>query len=428
MKSEFLTTQAVDDVTKEKAGAFIKIAKNVARKMAANYNQKKKAYELANERFASTGSLDLNRIGMYRTSDEIFKKKKMIKEGKSHGMVCPVDFSASMSSILTEVAMQFLIIALFGKYTEIPFIMYSFTSNSLSLTRSNPRPWAWEIESIYSSYGNNANSISLVTLASDSLSVSEIINNFYHILSVSQVSSYNRTYFSEKYKNFLYEYFYMNGTPLYHASMQAAILAKEMKDAGIQNVNIFTISDGMNNTALINNESGKSVEATSIQCPYTNRVYTVNDDAYSFDKAQMLMNPINKMTRGLGIKTYNIFINENLHHQYTFNKMFGTYVKYHDEAPNKLYSWSFKDDMLNNMKANYFTEIDNLWYYNKVIMVSTDIFPGLPTIGFDDSEVTDKISPTKFIRESTNASKSLSILGRLISDILIEDFKLVNKS
>ena len=77
-----------------------KDARNIARRMAQQYEMKKKAWEAVNTSHRKSGSIDSSRIVKFKTSDNIFMKKSMSNEGTSHGLILTIDWSGSMD-ILT---------------------------------------------------------------------------------------------------------------------------------------------------------------------------------------------------------------------------------------------------------------------------------------------------------------------------------------
>ena len=62
IKQEFTTAPHISTTKKSAAAAFVVQAKKIARGMATNYNQKKKAYESAATSYHTSGALDISRI------------------------------------------------------------------------------------------------------------------------------------------------------------------------------------------------------------------------------------------------------------------------------------------------------------------------------------------------------------------------------
>lgn len=82
-----------------------------------------------------SGSIDCNRIFKYKVSDDIFLRNATIAEGKNHGLVMFVDWSASMSNVTEDVVSQIIMLASFCRRMNIPFDVYLFTSHRHVLNR-----------------------------------------------------------------------------------------------------------------------------------------------------------------------------------------------------------------------------------------------------------------------------------------------------
>lgn len=412
-KSEFLTTSDINSNIQTAASSFVVQAKKIARSMATNYNVKKKAYESASVSFSQTGSLDISRIHSYRTSDDIFKRNVMLKEGSSHGLVCALDFSASMDDILNEVAMQFLITSLFSKYIGIQFRFFTFTSSRTGRDSiSSKNPFTVDDSSSYARF---------VDIGNQDMSEGQLIESFYHILSLSAIENTSRDIFTDKYRKYIRTVFgSMSSTPLLAAVYQSYLIAKQMQNNGIQNVNILAINDGDNNCHFVNPKNGSSNYITSIEDPYTKRIYQVNPENVGRNGG---ISAINKMIRENGIKIYNMFLHNRLSANIDICKSCtSTYMRDMDVPENFI-----PEDKLNIMFQHIIKhgkyEINNLCYYDSVIFVDTKIFPKIHNYN-QESDV--KVTDDSYLAERKGKLKKLSSLGTFLSDSMVSDFKLSN--
>lgn len=434
MKSEYLNERTkISSTTVKAATDFIGTAKNISRKMAASYTQKKKAYESSKEQFNSTGSLDLSRIANYKTSDDIFKKNKMTKTGNNHGLVCAIDFSSSMSRELGQVAMQFLITALFAKKIKIPFIIYTFTAQS-EYTDTDVESWNKQpsfYEGVEGASGRSfARKPRFTVIANEKMSETDIINSYYHILSVYAEARDWQTTFTHKYKSFLTKYYSMGITPIIHSTYQSYLLAYNMKQRGIENVNILTIADGGNNVYFKGIEREKEDKTwyvrDAVECPYTKRVFTINknNNRLSSDNDQ-LISALNRMTRTAGIKTFNLFIQNKMQHKKVLRRAVSDVCRGHDNNSDvyQLVNGHNIKNMQDEMRANGMAIIENLCYYDKVIFTTTNVFPELEASSDDKKDLSD-VSAYRYLKSKNEDLKGLTSLGRLLSDIMVADFKL----
>lgn len=261
--------------------AFFNKAKSIAKKMSAQYQAKKSAYERKNESFRSTGSLALNRVANYRTSDDIFHNKVEVRQGKNHGLIVIIDASGSMSRSVKFLAHQFLITALFCNYTQINYEIYNFTSTYRFSSESEleMRPMVQtgsslaDIRSVYESM--------LLTFFFNRRNIYEITERGMTLSQIFSKRMETKTAFGN-----------MGGTPLLQATIFAYHRAKHMQENGIENVSITFMTDGFGDDCRI---------SKVIKDPYSNRYFRSNDTNES-------LSVINKMIRLHNIKIFNIFV------------------------------------------------------------------------------------------------------------------------
>jgi len=77
---------------------------------------------------ARTGVLDTSRLHTYKYNEDIFKKVSVIPDGKNHGLIFVLDWSGSMSQVLTDTCKQLFNLVWFCKKVSIPFEVYAFTN------------------------------------------------------------------------------------------------------------------------------------------------------------------------------------------------------------------------------------------------------------------------------------------------------------
>lgn len=391
---EYTTSSGISEEKKRNALSIINNAKKIARAMAANYNQKKKAFELSKTSYHNTGALDISRLHSYRTSDDIFRKNSTLKEGNSHGIVCALDFSISMCDMLPKMAIQFLILSLFCKYSDIHFTFFTYTTGARAgMPTDNGN-------AVFTDIGNNT------------MKESKFIEIFYHILSYSELQRASSTKFSNKYKSYLKAIFSMDMTPLHSAVFQSFLVAKQMQNNGIQNVNILVINDGDNNRYF---RKGKNVSKeiySSIEDPFNKRIYFVNSEIKKKNE-DMLISPMNRMIRDNGIKIINMYLGN--FRTIEVKSLLSKYIVNTDITDLQFISnnsHAYSKDIV----TKGYTEIKNLCYYDSVLFVDSNIFPDLGN--------KDKYEEN-IIKSHTDKIKSLSLIGKLLSDKMVEDFKLL---
>lgn len=363
---------------------FMNKAQDVAKKMVAQYNLKKSAFERRNEHFKNTGSLKLSRLANYKTSDEIFNNKMEVRAASNHGLVMILDFSGSMSDMLYNVAQQFLVTALYCKLAKISFEAYGFTSLRGKLALSY--------------------------LANSSLKISDIKEVYLRIVSfyLYEQNRYNGsdkqfyTFREEMKKNgHLSLVNDMNSTPLHEASVEAYHRAMAMKNNGIENVSIVFVTDGV---------------ASDGDCPsllrdtYSNN-FIVNDvNGYNYIAA------LNKIIRLQNIKVFNIFLESISTNERVDSRLIDTIISYYkkhkmeDEIPSQSLKEKLYASLEFNKDALY---IENFCGYNSFIAIH-----GKNDLNRDSK----RTNADDILEERFSEISKFAFIGKYINDVVCEDF------
>jgi hypothetical protein len=115
-----------DDI--ENAEKFKASSKNVVSYLVKEFEMRKSAQNYKRAKVAKTGSLDGKKLYAYKLNDDIFKQVMSIPNGKSHGMVFLLDWSASMDHVLRPTIEQVISLAMFCRGAQIPFQVFAFTN------------------------------------------------------------------------------------------------------------------------------------------------------------------------------------------------------------------------------------------------------------------------------------------------------------
>jgi hypothetical protein len=101
--------------------------------LVKEFEMRKNASQYARQRQAKTGELDMNKLHLYKFSNDLFKKATIVPKGKSHGLIMYVDMSGSMYDVFGPTIEQALILATFCKKVGIPFDIYGFSDSNTNL-------------------------------------------------------------------------------------------------------------------------------------------------------------------------------------------------------------------------------------------------------------------------------------------------------
>ena len=94
--------------------------------LAKEFEMKKAARAYAKAKVSNTGDIDISKLYKYQVDDNIFRKMMRVPKGKSHGLVLLLDRSGSMSRNMSGSIEQILVLAMFCRKVNIPFVLYGF--------------------------------------------------------------------------------------------------------------------------------------------------------------------------------------------------------------------------------------------------------------------------------------------------------------
>jgi hypothetical protein len=94
--------------------------------LAKEFEMRKAAKSFSKSKLSNTGDIDINKLSTYKFNDNIFRKVMMTPKGKNHGLVLLLDKSGSMSDNMAGSIEQILVLSMFCRKVNIPFIVYGF--------------------------------------------------------------------------------------------------------------------------------------------------------------------------------------------------------------------------------------------------------------------------------------------------------------
>lgn len=107
--------------------------------MIQEFMRKKAAKDYEKSQVFKTGIINTNKLSHYKFSEDIFKKIKEVKKGKSHALILCVDWSSSMKKSISHTMDQLYRIIFFCRKMNIPFEVYLFSGN-IMFTDIKPFP------------------------------------------------------------------------------------------------------------------------------------------------------------------------------------------------------------------------------------------------------------------------------------------------
>ena len=97
--------------------------------LAKEFEMRKAAKAFSKSKLSDTGDIDVNKLASYKFDDNIFRKVMMTPKGKNHGLVLLLDRSGSMSNNMSGSIEQILVLSMFCRKVNIPFVVYGFTES-----------------------------------------------------------------------------------------------------------------------------------------------------------------------------------------------------------------------------------------------------------------------------------------------------------
>jgi len=97
--------------------------------LAKEFEMRKAAKAFSKSKLSDTGDIDVNKLASYKFDDNIFRKVMMTPKGKNHGLILLLDRSGSMSNNMSGSIEQILVLSMFCRKVNIPFVVYGFTEN-----------------------------------------------------------------------------------------------------------------------------------------------------------------------------------------------------------------------------------------------------------------------------------------------------------
>ena len=107
---------------------FRRDSQKIINYMVKEFERRKAANQYRKVSIAKTGIIDVNKLHSYRYSEDIFLKNTIMPDGKNHGLVMLLDWSASMHHHLGNTIKQLLNLVWFCEKVNIPFEVYAFTN------------------------------------------------------------------------------------------------------------------------------------------------------------------------------------------------------------------------------------------------------------------------------------------------------------
>ena len=124
-----------------KFNEFCKRTKKDVNYLVKEFECRKAASTYARTSSSKTGVIDTSKLHNYKIAEDIFKRVTKTTDGKNHGLIFLLDWSGSMSREISDTVYQLINLCQFCKKVDIPFDVYTFTSDGGYYCQSHEEPW-----------------------------------------------------------------------------------------------------------------------------------------------------------------------------------------------------------------------------------------------------------------------------------------------
>ena len=107
---------------------FRRSSQKIINYMVKEFERRKAANEHRRISISKTGILDVNKLHKYLYDEDLFLKNAIMPDGKNHGLVMLLDWSASMCNNMHNTVKQLLNLVWFCQKVNIPFEVYAFSN------------------------------------------------------------------------------------------------------------------------------------------------------------------------------------------------------------------------------------------------------------------------------------------------------------
>ena len=207
--------------------------------LAKEFEMRKAAKSFAKKKISNTGDIDINNIYKYKLDDNIFRKMMQLPKGKSHGLVLLLDRSGSMSYNMAAALEQILILSMFCKKVNIPFVVYGFGNNiGGRICDTGDSPYLKEQSFIKNDNDIAFNEVYLREYLNSNMSSAEYLKCVKNILGLKKIYQSDRLYFLPKSEG-------LSNTPLTESLIALRDTVNDFrKKNNLDLVNLCIVHDG----------------------------------------------------------------------------------------------------------------------------------------------------------------------------------------
>jgi hypothetical protein len=307
----------------------------------------KKAADISKRTSVSrTGKIDADRLFKYKVSDDIFLRCAKIAEGKNHGMVMFVDWSASMQVSTEDVLTQIVMLTQFCRRMNIPFDVYLFSSQYIVLpnmasydpygSKKNKQYISNGFQNSHDRYGkrekenNHPTNLALIHVLSSEMKNQEFNQALFNVFTLGQMVTGNVLKTNSRSYRIIPDNFGQGNTPLDTTILAAMKIVPAFQEKHkIQIVNTIFLTDGEAGDSMF--YVGDAAHRVTVVCPFNNKAYLVSENRGSTYATDSMLEIFKDVTHS---NTIGFFIS---------NSRYCRYIPSHSDGMKKVRSEGFYD-------------------------------------------------------------------------------------
>lgn len=361
--------------------------------LVKEFEMRKAAQRYSRTQVAQTGSLSMNKLHQYKTSEDLFRKLDIVTDDKNHSFLMLLDWSGSMQNYLQDSLGQVITLASFCRRVNIPFQVCAFSDNrKMEMHWENGTCTTNEPINEPGKFGVlQGDKVNILNFLDSKMSNSE----FDYMCEMLYAQRYND--FSDSDLNYKYR---LGGTPLIESlAWLYDYIDVFKKNTKAEKMTVITVTDGEG--------GGISYKATDsfsysrkvmLRCPKTGRVY-------SFGKRPETQNSIMEMIKFANpdVRFVGFFISGSAQSVRHFNRNNG----------DKIADISV---VMRTLNKDYFFEYPSAGYHKLFIIPSYTGNMEFNTNGIDKRMTAAKIAKS-FSSSMSSVIQSRVVLTKFISEI-----------
>ena len=222
---------------RQKYCEFKKSAQKEVGYLVKEFECRKSATAYSRASTSRTGVLDTSKLHTYKFNEDLFKKVTIVPDGKSHGLIFILDWSGSMTQVLTDTVKQLLNLVFFCRKVNIPFEVYAFT-NEWIRNSSNFRDFGYGWNSMFRNQEPKVNDLIVGSCFS-------LLNFLSSKTKSKDFERHCENLFILSHQPYDYGQLSLSGTPLNEAVISLHQIIPQFKKAnGVEKVNAIILTDG----------------------------------------------------------------------------------------------------------------------------------------------------------------------------------------